>query len=82
VKTAISIPDDTFDLASQRARELGLSRSEFFARAARHYLDELDTQSITHQIDSALAHLDVPDSAAADAVEAGHRTLARADDDW
>ena len=42
MKTAISLPDDTFDRASQRATELGMSRSEFFARAAQHYLDELD----------------------------------------
>jgi hypothetical protein len=50
VKTAISIPDDTFERASTRARDLGMSRSEFFATAAQHYLDELDAQSITVQI--------------------------------
>jgi hypothetical protein len=82
VKTAISVPDDTFDQASQRARDLGMSRSEFFARAARRYLDELDAESITHQIDAALAQLEAPDGSAADAVAAGHRILAGADDGW
>jgi metal-responsive CopG/Arc/MetJ family transcriptional regulator len=82
VKTAISVPDDTFDQASQRARDLGMSRSEFFARAARRYLDELDAESITHQIDSALAQLEAPDGSTADAVAAGHRILAGADDGW
>jgi hypothetical protein len=50
VKTAISLPDDTYEQATRRAAELGISRSEFFARAARRYLDELTSQSLTHQI--------------------------------
>jgi metal-responsive CopG/Arc/MetJ family transcriptional regulator len=82
VKTAISVPDDTFDRVTQRARDLGMSRSEFFARAAIHYLDELDAESITHQIDSALAQLDAAEESTADAVAAGHRILAGADDEW
>jgi metal-responsive CopG/Arc/MetJ family transcriptional regulator len=82
MKTAISVPDDTFDQASQRARDLGMSRSEFFARAARHYLDELDAESITHQIDAALDQLESPEESNAHAVAAGHRTLAGVDDEW
>jgi metal-responsive CopG/Arc/MetJ family transcriptional regulator len=82
VKTAISVPDDTFEQASQRARDLGMSRSEFFARAARRYLDALDAESITSQIDVALAQLPVPDESAAHAAAAGHRTLAGIDDEW
>jgi len=39
VKTAISLPDDTYEQATRQAAELGISRSEFFARAARSYLD-------------------------------------------
>ena len=38
VKTAISVPDETFEQATRQAAELGISRSEFFARAARRYL--------------------------------------------
>jgi metal-responsive CopG/Arc/MetJ family transcriptional regulator len=75
VKTAISIPDDTFDKASRRARELGMSRSEFFARAAARYLDELDAQSLTPQINQALAALDGSDDTAEHAVAAGRRVL-------
>jgi metal-responsive CopG/Arc/MetJ family transcriptional regulator len=82
VKTAISLPDETFERASQRARELGMSRSEFFAQAARHYLDELDAKSITHQIDLALDHFDAPDESATEAVAVSHRFLAGADDGW
>lgn len=81
VKTAISIPDDTFERASARADNLGISRSEFFTRAAKRYLDELDAASLTSQIDAALDVLDDAQESAADAVAAGHRTLA-AEDEW
>ena len=65
VKTAISLPDDTYAQASRRAAELGISRSEFFARAARRYLDELASQSLTQQIDDALQTATADDSNAA-----------------
>jgi predicted DNA-binding protein len=75
VKTAISLPDDTFDRATHRAQDLGMSRSEFFARAAEHYLDELDAQSLSDHIDSALERLNRPDESAAEAVAVGRRLL-------
>lgn len=81
MKTAISVPDDIFDQASGRAAELGISRSEFFARAARRYLDELATQSLTSQIDQALQAAGGDDSGAA-AAAAGRRLLAAEDGDW
>jgi hypothetical protein len=80
VKTAISIPDETFEQAERRAAELGMSRSEFFTRAARCYIRELDVQSLTARIDVALA-LAGADESAEVAVRAGRRTLA-AEDDW
>ena len=82
VKTAISVPDETFERASRRAADLGMSRSEFFARAAQRYLDEVDAQSLTRQIDDALDRLGTPDDTAVDAVAAGHRVLADTDDEW
>jgi metal-responsive CopG/Arc/MetJ family transcriptional regulator len=82
MKTAISVPDDTFDRASARAKDLGISRSEFFATAARHYLDELDADSLTGQIDAALEHLGSPDDSAQDAVSAGRRALAGTNGEW
>ena len=60
MKTAISLPDDTFERASHRAKDLGLSRSEFFARAASRYLEELDAGSVTKQIDAALKRSGLP----------------------
>ena len=82
MKTAISIPDETYQRASKRARDLGMSRSEFFSRAAAHYLDELDSESLTDQIDQAIAALAAPDDSAADAVNVAHRLLGDTTDDW
>jgi metal-responsive CopG/Arc/MetJ family transcriptional regulator len=80
VKTAISLPDDTYEQASRQAAELGISRSEFFARAARNYLDQLTAQSLTEQINDALSGT-VDDSNTA-AAAAGRRVLAAQDEDW
>jgi Arc/MetJ family transcription regulator len=80
VKTAISVPDETFEQATRQAAELGISRSEFFARAARRYLDELAARSLTQQVDEALQRAGRDDSAAA-AASAGRQRLA-ARDDW
>ncbi len=80
MKTAISVPDDTFEQATKQAAELGISRSEFFARAARRYLEELATRSLTQEINDALETAGEDDSAAA-AAHAGRERLA-AGDDW
>jgi metal-responsive CopG/Arc/MetJ family transcriptional regulator len=80
MKTAISLPDETFEQATRQAAELGISRSEFFARAARRYLDELAEDSLTQQIDEALDAAGADDSAAV-AVAAGRARLA-SEDDW
>ena len=80
VKTAISLPDDTFDRASEKAAELGISRSEFFGRAARRYLDELASYSLTEQVNDALLASGSDDSVAA-AAAAGRQRLT-AVDEW
>lgn len=82
MKTAISLPDETFDRVAQRASDLGMSRSEFFTRAAQRYLDDLDAQSLTGQIDSALQRFDGNDEAQDAAVAAGLRVLGAMDDEW
>ena len=81
MKTAISLPDETFDRASRRAKELGISRSEFFARAAVNYLDELDAKSLTAQMDAALDLIGETDESTELAVSAGRRVLG-ATDEW
>jgi len=80
MKTAISVPDDTYERAARQAAELGISRSEFFSRAARRYLDELASRSLTVQVNEALQAAGFDDSAAA-AAAAGRRRLS-AGDEW
>ena len=79
MKTAISVPDDTFEQATRQAAELGISRSEFFARAARRYLDELASRSLTQQVNEALNAAGTDDSAAA-AAQVGRQLLATGED--
>lgn len=57
VKTAISVPDDTFHRVDHAAKRLGVSRSEFFARAAEKALDTLDDDGTTDAINRAIAGL-------------------------
>jgi metal-responsive CopG/Arc/MetJ family transcriptional regulator len=82
MKTAISLPNDTFERASRRAMDLGLSRSEFFARAANHYLEELDAASVTEQINAALKQIGTSDDSYEVAVESGRQLLLNSPDEW
>jgi predicted DNA-binding protein len=81
MKTAISVPDETFQRVEHTAKCLGLTRSEFYARAARHYLDHLEERSLTDEINAALL-LAGEDADSAAAAAAGRRHLAQMDDDW
>ena len=54
VKVAISVPDAVCQAADEMAAQMGVSRSQFFATAARRYLDELDRASVTASIDEAV----------------------------
>jgi hypothetical protein len=81
MKTAISVPDEIFNQVGSRAAELGISRSEFFARAARQYLEQLADASLTQQIDSAIDAAGADDSGRVAAV-AGRAFLAAIDDEW
>lgn len=55
MKTAISLSDHTFARSDEAARRLGISRSEFFARAAERWLAVLDDDGTTEAIDRAIA---------------------------
>lgn len=55
MKTAISVPDTTFERVDAAASRLGFSRSEFYARAAERWLAKLDDDGTTAAIDRALA---------------------------
>lgn len=82
VKTAISLSDETFERVTDRARRLGMSRSEFFARAAEAYLDCLDSELLTKRIDEALETIGPEDPSSFDAVTSGRHRLSTVDDEW
>jgi len=63
VKTAISIPEQVFHRVEEHAARLGMSRSEFFTRAAARWADELDDEHLTAAIDAALAQAGPDDDA-------------------
>ena len=81
MKTAISVPDETFEQATRRAAALGVSRSEFFTRAVRLYLEQLETESLTQQIDAAVVLIHADDSTEF-AVAAGRAHLSRDENGW
>jgi metal-responsive CopG/Arc/MetJ family transcriptional regulator len=54
MKTAISIPDATFARVEASAARLGVSRSEFFARAAERWITDLEDTQTTAAIDAVL----------------------------
>jgi predicted DNA-binding protein len=81
MKTAISVPNEIFENASRAAAALGMTRSAFFARAVERYLQQLEAESITLEIDAALANVSEDDSGSA-AVAVGRRRLARGTQAW
>jgi metal-responsive CopG/Arc/MetJ family transcriptional regulator len=50
MKTAISIPDPLFNSVERMAHRLNVSRSEFFANAAKAYIDQVKNQSVTDKL--------------------------------
>jgi hypothetical protein len=50
MKTAISIPTPLFETAEGLAKQLGISRSELYARALATYVQAFDRALITQQL--------------------------------
>lgn len=82
MKTAISLPDDTFHRVTERAHRLGISRSELFSTAAIAFLAASETHDITARANAVLEQLgeQMPE-AAADAIAVGRRHQP-GDDEW
>ena len=55
-KTAVSIPYDIFEGGEHLAAELGISRSELYARALRAMLREQKVAAARARLDEALVH--------------------------
>jgi len=50
MKTAISIPDKIFIAAEGVAKRLGISRSEFYAKAVEEFLKAHKNKNVTEQL--------------------------------
>jgi metal-responsive CopG/Arc/MetJ family transcriptional regulator len=48
MKTAISIPDSTFDAAEQLARRMKMSRSELYTKAVSSYIKDHRNDDVTN----------------------------------
>lgn len=79
MKTAISIPDDTFHEADQLAQELGISRSELYVRALKELLKKQREESITQALNRVYAETSESKEEQAFRREAARQTLNRSD---
>ena len=52
MKTAISLPDKLFHNADAAAKQLGVSRSELYAKALEEYLARRNAAQITARLDT------------------------------
>ena len=50
-KTAVSVPDATFEAADRIAKRLGISRSELYSNAVREYIAEHRSEGVTEALD-------------------------------
>ena len=55
MKTAISIPDEVFDKAEQLADQLGISRSELYAKAVESFLQARLAENVTEKLNEVYA---------------------------
>ncbi len=82
MKTAISMPDDTFHRVTQRANQLGISRSELLSTAANVFLAASEAEDITARANAVLEQLgEQMHAATADALAIGRRPQS-GDDEW
>lgn len=55
MKMAISVPDDLFEAAEDLAKELGVSRSQLYARAVAEYIAQHRDDELTAKLNEAYA---------------------------
>lgn len=80
MKTAISIPDHTFEKAERAAKRLGMSRSEFFTRAAERFIESSENGSVTARVNASLERAGEDDSVFA--TTSGRAALLGDGDEW
>jgi len=58
MKTAVSLPDKTFEAADSLAKRLGMSRSQLYATAIEDYLHRFRGEEITEALNRVYAEED------------------------
>lgn len=81
MKTAISVPDETYDRAERAAKRHGMNRSQFYVAAAERYVAELESADLTDAIDAVVRAANT-DSSARFAVAASSQLLDGTVDEW
>ena len=82
MKTAISLPDQASERFDRIAQKHGMTRSEFYRRAAERYADELAEADLTAQIDDAIGAAGQPGEDSAEVRRAANTRLAEVSDEW
>lgn len=82
MKTAISLPDHAAERFDRIARRHGMTRSEFYRRAAEHYADELADADLTAQIDDAIDAVGQPGEESAELRRTANARLLEVSDEW
>jgi predicted DNA-binding protein len=81
MKTAISVPDETFERAERVARKHGMKRSRFYATAVDRYSAELESADLTAAIDAVVDAAGIDESSRF-AVTASRRRVNKGADEW
>lgn len=82
MKTAISLPDQAAERFDRVAESHGMTRSEFYRRAAEHYADELGEADLTAQIDDAIDAVGQPGAESTTLRREANARLLEASDEW
>lgn len=82
MKTAISLPDHASERFDRIAQKHGMTRSEFYRRAAEHYADELAGADLTTQINDAINDVGQPGDETADLRRTANARLIETSDEW
>ncbi|MGC5167306.1 CopG family transcriptional regulator [Luteimicrobium sp. DT211] len=82
MKTAISLPDRASERFDHLAKKHGMTRSEFYRRAAERYADELDGADLTAQIDDAIDDVGQPGDETSSLRRAANARLVDRSDTW
>ena len=82
MKTAISLPDDAAARFDRVAHRHGMTRSEFYRRAAELYADDLADADLTAQIDDAIDAVGQPSEESDELRRTANERLVEVSGDW